>query len=119
MCIQQDVSAVGWNFQYVINGVVGHVGGTSASSPTFAAVLSVLNSARLAAGKSTLGWVNPFLYAAAAQSKTAFHDVTVGNNAYSTCMGFNATKGWDPMTGVGTPNYEELVKIAVEGMAAM
>lgn len=121
-----DVSAVGWEFQYVNNGVVGHVGGTSASSPTFAAVLSVLNSARLAAGKSTLGWVNPFLYKAAAASAVAFHDVVEGNNACGpgcagcagqyTCTGFNATKGWDPMTGVGTPNYKELVKIAVEGL---
>jgi hypothetical protein len=30
------------------------------------------------------------------------------------CCGFNATKGWDPMTGSGTPNYEELVKLAVQ-----
>jgi tripeptidyl-peptidase-1 len=76
-----DVSAVGWNFEYVVNGVVGHVGGTSASSPTFAAVLSVLNSARLAAGKPTFGWINPWLYHAAAASASAFHDVVDGNNA--------------------------------------
>jgi tripeptidyl-peptidase-1 len=33
-----DVAAAGWNFQYVINGNLGHVGGTSAASPAFAGV---------------------------------------------------------------------------------
>jgi len=115
-----DVSAVGWNFQYVINGKVGSVGGTSASSPTFAAVLSLINSKRLAAGDKTLGWVNPLLYRSAATSSTSFHDVIVGNNGCDgcagavnksvSCIGFNASIGWDPMTGLGTPNYAQLVK---------
>ena len=44
-----DVSAVGWQFQYVINGAVGHVGGTSASSPAFAAGFGVAHNSRKAA----------------------------------------------------------------------
>ena len=38
------------------------VGGTSASSPTFAAIVSLLNDARLAKGKPVLGFLNPWLY---------------------------------------------------------
>lgn len=107
----------------VINGQVFPVGGTSASSPTFAAILSRLNSVRLSQGKRTLGWVNPLLYSlaaahvqptqhhptVAADSGPAFHDVTRGNNAYGECVGFDAAVGWDPMTGLGTPNYPALL----------
>jgi tripeptidyl-peptidase-1 len=104
-----DVSAVGVNFQVVINGRTVGVGGTSASSPTFAAILSRVNTVRLAAGKATLGWANPWLYAAHSASPSAFHDVTRGNNAHGACEGFNATAGWDPMTGLGTPNWSTLI----------
>jgi tripeptidyl-peptidase-1 len=60
------------------------------------------------AGKATLGWVNPLLYKA---GSTAYHDVVQGNNAHGKCQGFNATTGWDPMTGLGTPIYPELLKL--------
>jgi tripeptidyl-peptidase-1 len=88
-------------------------------------VLSRINNARLAAGKTTLGWVNPRLYRAAevwasqksaaalAQLPSAFHDVVEGNNGHTSgnvsCVGFNATVGWDPMTGLGTPFYPSLL----------
>lgn len=105
-----DVSAVGVAFQIVINRQVNSVGGTSAASPTFGAILSLINSERLSRGKKTIGWANPLLHAAAEASTTSYHDVTKGNNAYDQCAGFNATVGWDPMTGWGTPNFPELAK---------
>ena len=37
--------------------------------------------------------------------KAAFTDVTAGNNAYGACSGFDCAPGWDPMTGLGTPNF--------------
>jgi len=37
------------------------IGGTSASCPVFAAVLTRINDERLKAGKSTVGFVNPIL----------------------------------------------------------
>ena len=102
-----DVSAVGVKYQIVINGKVGGASGTSASCPAFAGVLSLLNSARLAKGQSTLGWANPLLYHA--QGKGGFQDVVEGNNKHGKCVGFNATAGWDPMTGLGTPNWPGLL----------
>lgn len=109
-----DVSAVGNGFQIVVNGKVVPVGGTSASSPTFGAVLSLINSRRLAAGKRTLGWVHPLLYSAARTQPSSFHDVVHGNNAYRSCVGFDATVGWDPMTGLGTPNFPGLLAQLLE-----
>lgn len=49
-------------FQVVVGGRVESVGGTSASSPTFAAVVTLLNDFRIASGKPPLGFLNPLLY---------------------------------------------------------
>jgi len=91
------------------SGSVEVVAGTSASTPTFAAVVSLLNQARLKAGKPVLGFLNPWIYQVAASTPTAFFDVTVGSNPDGCCFkGFPCEVGWDPVTGVGTPNYEVL-----------
>ena len=48
-------------------GGIGYLeDGTSASTPVFAGMLSLINSRRLAAGKSSVGFANPALYALAA-----------------------------------------------------
>lgn len=39
----------------------------------------------------------------------AFHDITVGNNFACHGKGFEAAVGWDPVTGLGTPNYPALL----------
>ena len=46
--------------------------GTSAATPTFAALVSLLNEVRIANGKPTLGWVLPFLYKAAETDAASF-----------------------------------------------
>ena len=58
-------------------GHVSGVGGTSASAPAFAGMVSLLNEARLNKGGKPLGFLNPFLY----QNAAAFTDVTEGTNA--------------------------------------
>jgi len=115
-----DVSALGDVYFQVINGgSTISVGGTSASSPTFSAIFTLLNDLRFNNGKSSLGFLNPLIYQIAASDSTAFFDVTVGNNFNSGCCqsgklsGFECAKGWDPVTGVGTPNYEELAKLVL------
>ena len=56
-------------------------------------------------GKPPLGFLNPALYAAGAIG----FDVTQGNNKLGACpAGFPATKGWDAITGLGTPTYQAL-----------
>ena len=83
------------------------VGGTSAASPVFGAVVARLNELRLAKGGQPLGFVNPLLYA----HPEAFHDVTLGENKGVGDVGFKAAKGWDPATGLGTPDFAKLMKI--------
>merc|ERR1711957_376548 len=56
------VSALGEGFQVIGGGQVQSGGGTSASTPTFASLVGLLNEARLKAGKPAMGHLNPFLY---------------------------------------------------------
>lgn len=100
-----DVSAVGDNVVIFLNGMPTLIGGTSASAPVFASILTRINEERIAAGKSTVGFVNPTLYA----NPGDFHDITSGTNAGCNTNGFSAVKGWDPLTGLGTPDYPSLL----------
>lgn len=102
-----DVSAIGDNVVIVNKLIPTSIGGTSASAPVFAAILTRINEERLAAGKPTVGFVNPVLYA----HPEAFYDVTQGTNAGCGTDGFSAAEGWDPVTGMGTPNYPALLKV--------
>ena len=110
-------------------------GGTSASAPIFAAVVAAVNDARLAAGKSPVGFINPALrlppslslcpsrspsslcrwlaHRARVQLYSdafagAFKDVVSGTNPGCQTEGFVAAPGWDPVGGLGTPNFEAL-----------
>ena len=78
--------------------------GTSASTPVWTAVVALLNQRRLERGASALGFLNPALYANAA----AFNDIVEGRNDAGTNIGFNATKGFDACTGLGTINFARL-----------
>jgi subtilase family serine protease len=86
-------------------------GGTSASAPLWAAFMSIANQM---AGHP-LGFINPALYKLAASSNYAqdFHDITDGNNSVYRdgvhVQGYPAVQGWDPVTGLGTPNAEKLL----------
>ncbi|GBE83676.1 Tripeptidyl-peptidase sed3 [Sparassis crispa] len=100
-----DVSAQGTNYQIVLNGVVNSVLGTSASTPTFASIIALLNNELALAGEDPLGFLNPWLYGPAA---SAFNDITSGSNPGCGTDGFPAMAGWNPVTGLGTPNYEKL-----------
>jgi tripeptidyl-peptidase-1 len=103
-----DVSAQAVGFTVVANGIpLPGVAGTSCASPSASGVFALLNDVRLRAGKSSLGFLNPFIY----QNMASFNDITKG--AGNGCgaggqKGFPATKGWDPVTGVGSPNYVKL-----------
>ena len=70
-------------------------------------MVSLVNAARVAAGKGGLGWINPSLYKYSSQFT---NDVTSGNNRCvvggSCCSsGFTAKSGWDPVTGWGSVNF--------------
>ncbi|KAI0271753.1 subtilisin-like protein [Russula aff. rugulosa BPL654] len=102
-----DISAQAMNFQVVLAGKVVNVGGTSAACPTAASVISLLNDFLISRGNSPLGFLNPLIYFSAA----GFNDITSGSNPGCGTQGFLATEGWDPVTGMGTPDFEKLMGI--------
>jgi hypothetical protein len=78
------------------------VGGTSVGSPCWAGSMALIDQK---AGRS-LGFIDPTIYSILNNSteySKVFHDITVGNNNPD-----SATTGWDPLTGVGSPNLGEL-----------
>jgi subtilase family serine protease len=93
-------------------------GGTSASAPLWAALIAVANQM---AGHS-LGFINTALYKMAMTSHYAqdFRDITVGNNDVNykgvSVQGYPAVQGWDPVTGLGTPNAEQLLPDLIAAM---
>ncbi|KAI0823279.1 peptidase S8/S53 domain-containing protein [Trametes gibbosa] len=103
-----DVSTQGVEFLIMVAGQWETVDGTSASSPTFASVIALLNDQLLNAGKSPLGFLNPFLYS---QGFAALNDITSGNNPGCATDGFPAETGWDAVTGLGTPDFVKLSSI--------
>ncbi|KAK7045080.1 family S53 protease-like protein [Favolaschia claudopus] len=108
-----DLSLQGWNFLVHVNGRNDDVSGTSASTPSVAGIVSLINDQLLAAGKPVLGFLNPFLYA----NPGAFNDITIGHNSGSVCRenttAFDAVAGWDPLSGMGTPNFPTLLAAAL------
>jgi subtilase family serine protease len=84
-------------------------GGTSASAPVWAAVEAIANQM----AEHPLGFINPGLYKLATSDtyQQDFHDITQGNNSnvQTGVKGYPATIGWDPVTGLGTPNAEKLI----------
>lgn len=98
-------------------------GGTSASAPVVGAIFGLLNDARLKAGLPSMGFINPWLY----QSKNQLVVDIVGG-ASRGCDGvnhqtgksvagaakipyasWNATVGWDPVTGLGVPDFQKML----------
>eukprot|EP00009_Paramoeba_aestuarina_P001133 CAMPEP_0201517522 /NCGR_PEP_ID=MMETSP0161_2-20130828/8587_1 /ASSEMBLY_ACC=CAM_ASM_000251 /TAXON_ID=180227 /ORGANISM="Neoparamoeba aestuarina, Strain SoJaBio B1-5/56/2" /LENGTH=616 /DNA_ID=CAMNT_0047915049 /DNA_START=58 /DNA_END=1908 /DNA_ORIENTATION=+ len=106
-----DVAAVGASVLIIKDGKGIKVGGTSASTPIWGGIISLLNSDRLANNQPSLGFINPLLYQMWAANPKTFQDITVGTNGGGcTNLAFEATTGWDPLTGLGTPNYSEIVQ---------
>eukprot|EP01096_Ripella_sp_DP13-Kostka_P009456 TRINITY_DN3635_c0_g1_i1.p1 TRINITY_DN3635_c0_g1~~TRINITY_DN3635_c0_g1_i1.p1 ORF type:complete len:554 (+),score=287.94 TRINITY_DN3635_c0_g1_i1:13-1674(+) len=111
-----DVAAIGTNFIIYSEGIPFPIGGTSAATPTFGSILSMINSLRLAKNLPTLGWVQPFLYQAWASNPQAFQDITDCQKQMTGCCpySFTTVAGWDPVTGLGTPNFGVLASIALD-----
>ncbi len=102
-----DVSANAANYVVVVAGQLMTVQGTSASAPVVASMLSKLNNARLHAGKRPVGFVNPVLYA----NPHLMNDILGGLNHGCGSDAFEAVGGWDPVTGLGTPDYQRLLEL--------
>jgi len=102
-----DMAALATGYTVVANGdALPQVAGTSCSTPVVAGIFSLLNDLRLSQGRPPLGFLNPFIY----RHPEAFNDIVDGHSSGCkfTSMGYNTRKGWDPVTGLGTPDYQKL-----------
>ena len=116
-----DISMIGVSYAVIIGGSVNYLYGTSASTPVFAGMISLLNAQLAAVNRSSVGFLNPTLYVAGSQTNmnSIFNDIninslsgTAGSNyccansnypkTSSVCCaaGFTASEGWDPTTGM-------------------
>ncbi len=119
-----SLAASGQHDAYVIyvRGQLMAVGGTSAASPSFAGIVSILNQYLAAKGsisKPGLGNINPNLYSLAQNTTGLFHDIVSGNNivpcvagskgCVNGFLGYTAGPGYDLATGLGSVDAFNLV----------
>jgi kumamolisin len=83
-----------------VDGQTVVIGGTSAVAPLWAGLIAVANQQL----GTSVGFVNPAIYAAKAASD--FNDITQGNNG-----AFSAGPGWDACTGLGSPIASKLIPL--------
>ena len=87
--------------------------GTSAAAPLWAALIALADQYV----GHPLGFVNPAIYRIGRSTSyhQAFHDITTGNNTvtfpHETITGYQASPGWDPATGWGSPNAQALIPL--------
>ncbi|KAB8237450.1 peptidase S8/S53 domain-containing protein [Aspergillus alliaceus] len=121
-----DVAAQGTSFTVVDKGRESHISGTSAAAPVFAGIVALISAERVTAGLPPLGFLNPWLYS---EGFRVLNDVTRGGS--DGCNGvdqyskletpvvpfasWNATVGWDPVTGLGTPDYGRMRGLFING----
>jgi uncharacterized repeat protein (TIGR02543 family) len=89
-------------YAIIFNGKLSAGYGTSISTPIWAAITAILSQM----SKGNIGFLNYRLYKIYNSTiySEVFNDITEGTNGY-----YNATKGWDPVTGLGSPKTFELL----------
>jgi kumamolisin len=88
-------------YDILVDGEQGVIGGTSAVAPLWAGLIALLNQEL---GKN-LGWPHNLLYGTITAHQ-ALRDITSGNNG-----AYKASTGWDPCTGLGSPNGEAILNV--------
>ncbi|CZT52450.1 uncharacterized protein RSE6_13786 [Rhynchosporium secalis] len=93
-------------------------GGGGAATATFASVVALLNSDCISNGLPPFGFLNPWPYSV---GKSGLNDIlsgTSGGCKEIPSSGFTAVAGWDPITGLGTPDFEKL-RLASTGISSL
>ncbi|KAH9170959.1 subtilisin-like protein [Lactarius sanguifluus] len=103
-----DIAAQAVTIPYFHKGQEIMADGTSCSTPIVAGIISLLNDYRLSQGKTQLGFLNPWLYGG---GLNGLNDIVSGSNPGCNTDGFSAIVGWDPVTGLGTPDFFRLMDL--------
>jgi tripeptidyl-peptidase-1 len=102
-----DVSANGVQILLISDGEYNYEAGTSAATPIFVSIITLINQERIKTNKSPVGFLNPVIY----RNPGAFNDIVKGSNPGCSTEGFEAVQGWDPATRLGTTDYEKLLDV--------
>jgi kumamolisin len=84
-------------YNVLVDGSPAVIGGTSAVAPLWAGLAALINQSL----GQPVGFLNPLLYS---QGVTGLHDIVTGGNG-----GYDARTGWDPCTGLGSPDGARLL----------
>ncbi|KAH8990961.1 subtilisin-like protein [Lactarius akahatsu] len=103
-----DIALQATDFRIVFKNRPWKLSGTSCSAPTAAGIISLLNDYRISIGRPPLGFLNIWLYSL---FLPGLNDITSGSNPGCNTDGFSAVPGWDPVTGLGSLDFERLVAI--------
>lgn len=109
-----DVALTADNVLVVADGgVLYDAGGTSCAAPLWAGFTALVNQQAASVGRSSVGFINPSLYALAQNPSyytNVFKDTTTGNNTWSLSPNqFYAVTNYDLCTGLGAPNGTNLI----------
>ncbi|KAH9046089.1 subtilisin-like protein [Lactarius hengduanensis] len=102
-----DIAAQAVGFQVFFKGNEQVEEGTSLAAPVVAGIISLLNDWLIMTGQEPLGFLNPWLYG---RGIRGLNDITEGSNPGCGTDGFSAIAGWDPVTGLGTPDFREMLE---------
>ena len=92
-----------------LHGHLVAVFGTSGGVPQWAGIDAL--SRQLAGHRQSQLNIRLYHLAKSDAYADAFHDVTTGDNSFAGVTGFSAGPGWDPVTGLGTPDVAKLVPL--------
>lgn len=126
-----DIAISGNNFQFISGGQQFLGSSTSVSAAVVGGMVTLINAERASRALSTLGFLNPTLYAANAAAfstditsgtdNCVSYTVTKTSTTPTTCcpVGFNATAGWDPLSGMGAvTNYTAFAAVFPDVMTS-
>jgi len=85
-------------YNVFVDGSPTVIGGTSAVAPLWAGLIALINQSL----QQPVGFLNPLLYSQ--NVEPALNDILQGDNG-----GYSATTGWDPCTGLGSPDGTKLL----------
>jgi kumamolisin len=88
-------------YNVLVDGQAGVIGGTSAVAPLWAGLICLCNQKL----QTRLGLINPTLFSV--NQTSCFRDITQGSNG-----AYNASPGWDAVTGLGSPMGVQLLQSA-------
>jgi kumamolisin len=98
-------------YQIFLGGNPEVVGGTSAVAPLWAGLIARINQRLVSIGSKPVGFLNPLIYGSSIADSGVFRDIVSGTNDLTGSLNgrYTAGPGWDPASGLGSPNGSELL----------